>query len=197
MILYGSPTSPFVRHVRIALEQTKLEWHLETVTAETIDNSPTKRVPFFTDGNVTLTDSAVIVRYIRGRTSQPFLEDIAHYELFAMATSVLDTAINLYLMNIGDTKNMADVKRGTSVTGFNPQQYVERQQQRIISGLQALNDFDLAKKPPYNDGEIRLACLLGWGVYRQAISLDGLDNLKRFMSEISEWPPCAETAPDL
>ena len=89
------------------------------------------------------------------------------------------------------------MKSGDSPTRFSPQQYVKRQQQRIVSNLQALNNFSLANKTPYNDGEIRLACLLVWGVYRKAINLDGLDNLKRFLSEINACPPFAETAPDL
>ena len=104
MKLYGVRTSPYVRHARVALAQSKLDWEFEQVTLETIGQSPTLRVPFLTDGNLILSDSSVIVRYVREQSSQPYLATIADHELFALATSVLDTAVNVYLMNIGDSK---------------------------------------------------------------------------------------------
>ena len=197
MKLYGVRTSPYVRHARVALAQSKLDWEFEQVTLETIGQSPTLRVPFLTDGNLTLSDSSVIVRYVREQSSQPYLATIADHELFALATSVLDTAVNVYLMNIGDSKNLADVPSGASVSGFNPKSYFERQQERIAVGIEQLERCTLALNQPYTDGEIRLACLLDWAAYRETIDLSGQDTLRRFLTHIRTWPPFAETAPDL
>ena len=63
--LYGVRTSPYVRHARVALAESGLSWQFEQVTPDTITLSPTLRVPFLVDGALTLTDSAVIVRYAR------------------------------------------------------------------------------------------------------------------------------------
>ena len=131
MKLYGVRTSPYVRHARVALTQSNLEWELEQVTLDTISRSPTLRVPFLIDGDLTLSDSSVIVRYVREQSGQAFLATVADHELFALATSVLDTAVNVYLMNIGDSADLAEVPAGASVIGFDPKTYFERQQERI------------------------------------------------------------------
>ena len=41
MKLYGVRTSPYVRHARVALAQSDLDWELEQVTLDTIGQSPT------------------------------------------------------------------------------------------------------------------------------------------------------------
>ena len=197
MKLYGVRTSPYVRHARVALAQSGLDWELEQVTLDTIGQSPTLRVPFLTDGKLTLSDSSVIVRYVRQQSGQSYLATIADHELFAVATSVLDTAVNVYLMNIGDSADLAEVPTGTSTTGFDPKTYFERQKERITVGIQELERCQLSFSQPYTDGEIRLACLLDWAAYRDTIDLSGKDNLCRFLAEIRTWPPFAETAPDL
>ena len=197
MKLYGVRTSPYVRHARVALTQSNLEWELEQVTLDTISRSPTLRVPFLIDGDLTLSDSSVIVRYVREQSGQAFLATVADHELFALATSVLDTAVNVYLMNIGDCADLAEVPAGASAIGFDPKTYFERQQERIAVGMQELEHCQLSSSQPYTDGEIRLACLLDWAAYRETIDLSGKDNLCRFLADIRAWPPFAETAPDL
>ena len=197
MKLYGVRTSPYVRHARVALTQSNLEWELEQVTLDTISRSPTLRVPFLIDGDLTLSDSSVIVRYVREQSGQAFLATVADHELFALATSVLDTAVNVYLMNIGDSADLAEVPAGASAIGFDPKTYFERQQERIAVGIQELERCQLSSSQPYTDGEIRLACLLDWAAYRETIELSGKDNLCRFLADIRAWPPFAETAPDL
>ena len=197
MKLYGVRTSPYVRHARVALIQSNLEWQLEQVTLDTISRSPTLRVPFLIDGDLTLSDSSVIVRYVREQSGQAFLATVADHELFALATSVLDTAVNVYLMNIGDSADLAEVPAGASAIGFDPKTYFERQQERIAVGMQELEHCQLSSSQPYTDGEIRLACLLDWAAYRETIDLSGKDNLCRFLADIRAWPPFAETEPDL
>lgn len=194
--LYGVRTSPYVRHARVALAESELSWEFEQVTPDTITLSPTLRVPFLIDGDLTLTDSAVIVRYAREQSGQSFLPSVGDHELFALATSVLDTAVNLYLLNIGDSAALAEVATGTSAIGFNPRTYYERQQERIVAGMKGLDQLELNASAPYSDGHIRLACLLDWASYRETIDLSGLSNLGAFLTCIREWPTFAETAPD-
>ena len=123
--LYGVRTSPYVRHARIALAESGLQWQLEQVTSETIIKSPTRRVPFLTDGELILTDSSVIVRYIREKAGQPFLEKITDHELFALSTSVLDTAVNVFLMNVANSADLEAIASGPSTIGFSPRSYFE------------------------------------------------------------------------
>jgi glutathione S-transferase len=197
MKLYGVRTSPYVRHARVALTQSNLEWELEQVTLDTISRSPTLRVPFLIDGDLTLSDSSVIVRYVREQSGQAFLATVADHELFALATSVLDTAVNVYLMNIGDSADLAEVPAGASAIGFDPKTYFERQQERIAVGMQELEHCQLSSSQPYTDGEIRLACLLDWAAYRETIDLSGRITSVAFWLIFVPGRPFAETAPDL
>ena len=197
MKLYGVRTSPYVRHARVALAESGLSWQFEQVTPDTINLSPTLRVSFLIDGNLTLTDSAVIVRYAREQSGQAFLPSVGDHELFALATSILDTTVNLYLLNIGDSAALAEVATGTSAIGFNPRTYYERQQERIVAGVRGLDQFELDASAPFTDGHIRLACLLDWASYRETIDLLGLNKLNDFLTRMREWPTFAETAPDL
>ena len=194
--LYGIRTSPYVRHARVALAESGLSWQFEQVTPDTITLSPTLRVPFLIDGALTLTDSAVIVRYAREQSGQAFLPSVGDHELFALATSILDTAVNLYLLNIGDSAALSEIATRTSAIGFNPRTYYERQQERILAGMKGLGQFELEASAPYTDGQIRLACLLDWVCYRETIDLSGLNNLSDFLTRIREWPTFSETAPD-
>ena len=196
MKLYGVRSSPYVRHARIALAQSGLDWQFEQVTLDTINISPTLRVPFLIDDQVTLSDSSVIVRYVREQAGQPYLATIMDHELFALSTSVLDTAVNLYLLNFGDTADLAEVSVGTSAIGYHPKTYVERQYQRVMSGVERLDGCELHTDHTYTDGEIRLGCLLDWAVYGETIRLERYKNLGRFLSHIRAWAPFSETSPD-
>ena len=58
MQLYGSYTSPFVRHCRIALAQAGISFDLvETDGAQSARLSPTSKVPFLKGDGISLTDS--------------------------------------------------------------------------------------------------------------------------------------------
>jgi hypothetical protein len=80
------------------------------------------------------------------------------HELFALCTSVLDTEVSLYLLNFGDTADLAEVSVGTWAIGYHPKTYVERQYQRVMSGVERLDGFELLTDHTYTDGEIRLGC---------------------------------------
>ncbi|WP_352339711.1 glutathione S-transferase N-terminal domain-containing protein, partial [Psychrobacter sp. 16-MNA-CIBAN-0192] len=85
MKLYGSFTSPFVRHCRIALLESTLDYQfIETDQASSATLSPTKRVPFLHDGELSLTDSSAILRYIRHKSSKTYLDTVVELDQFCM-----------------------------------------------------------------------------------------------------------------
>ena len=210
MKLYGSYTSPFVRHCRIALMQWEFNFDfvetlphdstdtsanppqrefdfdfVETDHAMSAKRSPTAKVPFLTDGGLTLTDSSSILKYIREKSGGAFLADLEDHETFAMANTVLDSAINLFQLEN---------------EGFGPDRikYLSRQKNRIESGLDELNkrfaqqqsDHDIAR-----DGTLRCACLLDWGLFRNRINIDQLDNLRALLAAANQVEVFTETAP--
>lgn len=170
MKIYGSFTSPFVRHCRIALLEATIPCEfIEIDAVQSAQISPTKKVPLLVDGDITLTDSSSILRYLRQKSDTPFMDDILDFELFNMTNTVMDACVNVFFLEKFDK---ITAQQST---------YITRQKARVLSGLEALNEADLSAELPLSDGLIRLACFLDWGIYRDRIDLKKLTNLTRLL----------------
>jgi len=170
MKIYGSLTSPFVRHCRIALLETELQCEfIEVDVAQSAQLSPTKKVPLLVDGDLTLSDSSSILRYLRQKSGASCLEDINDFEMFNMTNTVMDACINVFYLEKLDNITL------------DKSSYLTRQNARVLSGLKALNELPIEAQLPLSDGLIRLACFLDWGVFRERIDLKTLTNLTRLL----------------
>lgn len=182
MELFGSYTSPFVRHCRIALIQTDLPYEfIETDLSASTNASPTKKIPFLRDGDLELTDSSSILKYIREKSGERFFPDIRDYELFCLVNTAMDTSLNIFLFEMMDALKVTESK------------YLTRQQARVESSLEALEATPLPSETPFTDGQIRLACFLDWALYRQRFSLDEHPRLATFLSLAREDSAFAQT----
>lgn len=183
--LFGSYTSPFVRHCRIVFAQTETDYmFVEADYTASGEASPTKRVPYLHGDTIKLHDSMAIIQYIRQQKGQNFLATVEQTEQFALANTVLDTAINLFLLE----------NSGISAPN-NP--FLQRQRGRIDSGLQAL-DAMVPSNPTrdkMNDADWRVACLLDWGLFRQRLTLDNVANLRDFLNTVKTWDIFVKTDP--
>ncbi|MFT6987637.1 MAG: glutathione S-transferase [Psychromonas sp.] len=185
MKIYGSFTSPFVRHCRIALLETNLACEfIETDAAHSAKLSPTKKVPLLVDDDLILTDSSSILKYIREKAGLHFFAEINDFELFNMTNTVLDACVNIFLLESFDGIKLSDSK------------YLQRQNGRVLSGLKALNSAVLATQLPLTEGQLRLACFLDWGLYRNRIDLFELDNLSKLLVLAKKDKYFADTAPE-
>ena len=129
----GSFTSPFVRHCRIALLEEQFEFELiETDGEASAAQSPTKRVPFLKDGDIQLTDSSSILKYAREKAGKTFLKDLQDYDQYCLVNTVLDSCVNLFLLE----------RHGLSADANS---YLQRQSQRIESGLTELNQHPFSR----------------------------------------------------
>lgn len=183
MKLYGSYTSPFVRHCRIALLETGLNCEfIETDQASSAVQSPTKRVPFLEDGTVFLTDSTAIIKYLREKSGGDFLTDARELDQFCLINTALDTTVNLFFLE----------RDGVDLTAY---EYTRRQAARIDSSLAELNQLHLPLQAPYNDMQLRLACYLAWGLFRKRVTIDTHKNLQDFLAGIQQYSVFATTAP--
>lgn len=187
MKLHGSYTSPYVRHARIALLETGLTCEfVETDLAASAQKSPTKKIPLLEDGELLLSDSSTIVRYLREKAGSSFLPTLKDHELFCMASTALDAGINVFYLE---------------KDGILPMQsaYLERQASRVGTSLSHLEMWplptQLVETTPLTDGELRLACFLDWGLFRYRIDLSGFPNLAAFLELARSHPSFAETAP--
>lgn len=181
MQLYGSLTSPYARHCRIAILETQIPCEFLKTTADT-PKSPTDRIPFLHHGDVTLTDSSAIIRYIREQAGAAFLPDISEYDRFLLINTAMDTALNIFLLE------------RDGVTPENSR-YLARQEQRIKSCLKSLNNLPLPAASPYSDMHLRLACFMEWCLFRKRMSFEAYPTLTTFLADIQHYPPFADTAP--
>ncbi len=183
MKLYGSLTSPFVRHVRVALSQSDLAYtFIEADYALSADQSPTAKVPYFENAGLKLTDSSSILKYVREQSGASFLGELEDFELYTMSSTLLDTAINLFLLE----------KEGATEQQF---PYLARQRGRLHTGLRELNRRIHPTDSLTRDSSLRCACLIGWGLFRNRFALDGLENLGALMDWANQNESFANTAP--
>lgn len=183
MKLYGSYTSPFVRHCRVALAQSKLDFEfIEADEAMRKEYSPTDKVPFFTDKDLTLSDSSSILKYIREKSAAAFLADINDFEVFTITNTLLDSAINLFLLE----------NEGYSAENIN---YLGRQKARVNNGLIALDNRIDPNSGITLDSTLRCACFIDWGLFRKRFSIDGLSKLQKLMEIANQDEDFVATAP--
>lgn len=184
--LYGSYTSPYVRHCRIALAETGQDYELiETDYEQSARLAPARRVPFLQAGDRMLNDSLSILKFVRESAGQSFLPDLDDCDLFALTNTALDTAINLFLLE----------KDGLTPEHSN---YLGRQAGRVHDILDALD-----RRAPvlpdrsrgFTDGELRLGCFLDWALFRDRITLNEHPQLSAFLQRMKAYPPFAATAP--
>ncbi|WP_323814011.1 glutathione S-transferase [Cellvibrio sp. NN19] len=183
MKLYGSYTSPFVRHVRIILLETGFDCEfIETDQAGSSAKSPTQRVPFLEDGNVFLTDSLSIAKYLREKAGQDYCRSPQELDDFCLVNTVMDATVNLFFIKRDDV----DI---TTVP------YLQRQAARIQSTLAELNKFTPPLAAPYNDAQLRLACFIDWAKLRNQVDFSVFPNLEKFYAGALNYQPFAATQP--
>jgi glutathione S-transferase len=168
MKLYGSYTSPFVRHVRIVLLETAQPCEfIETDQSGSTAKSPTQRVPFLEDGEVFLTDSLSITKYLREKAGQDYCRSAQELDDICLVNTVMDAAVNLFFIK----------RDGVDITAI---PYLQRQAARVESTLAELNKFTPPLTAPYNDAQLRLACFIGWAKLRNQVDFSTYENLETF-----------------
>lgn len=183
MKLYGSYTSPFVRHVRIVLLETNQACDfIETDQASSAVKSPTQRVPFLEDGETFLTDSASIVKYLREKAGQTYCKTAKELDDVCLVNTVLDTTANLFFIK----------RDGVDVSAI---PYLQRQAARIHSTLAELNQSTLSATAPYSEAQLRLACYIGWAKFRNLVDFSVFENLEKFYSGINQYDYFVATKP--
>ncbi|MEX0914692.1 MAG: glutathione S-transferase [Wenzhouxiangellaceae bacterium] len=184
MKLHGSYTSPYVRHCRIALAQTGLDCEfVETDYEQSAAQSPACRVPFLHNGELMLTDSASILKYLREKAGQTFFEGVRDYDLFLLVNTAMDSTVNLFLLG---------------KEGFTPETsaYLKRQQRRVDQTLKYLNRLIAeTESGDWSDGRIRLGCYLSWALFRERLTLDDHPALAQLQRQFEAEPLMAATHP--
>jgi glutathione S-transferase len=188
MKLYGNKLSPFVRHCRIAFMESGLDVEFIEDTDYQMSKrlSPTQRIPFLEyelDGETRmLTDSSSIIRFIRECSGGSFLPTVDDLNDYCAINTLNDAQVNLFLLK----------KEGLGPENV---KYLQRQQDRIQTGLQEFERRQWPTQPPWDDVVLRLVCFLDWVRFRKHFSLEPFPQLQGLLARFDEYGPFQETAP--
>lgn len=201
MKLIGSLTSPYVRKVRIvALEKRiELEFSIDipwNADSKVPDSNPLGKVPvLILDDGSTLFDSRVIVEYLDTVTPVSRLipegnrQRIAVKRWEALADGVTDAAALIYL------------ERTKRTPAQQSQEWIARQEQKVLRGLAAMSE-DLSEKKwctgdLMNLADVAVACTLGFLDFRfpEIQWREAHPNLAKLSDRLNESPTFKDTAP--
>lgn len=149
--------------------------------AELSKASPVQKVPYLVTADRVLTDSCSILKFARESAGRPFFPDIDDYDLFCTTNTIADSVINLFLM-----------ERDGLTPDNSP--YLARQARRTVSGLAALEERVGPGGYELTDGILRLACFLGWALFRNRVDVSSHPNLRSVIAFAGRDPVFASTA---
>jgi glutathione S-transferase len=186
MKIYGNSPSPFVRHCRIALIESGLDFEflVDTDYQLSQQRSPTQKIPFLeyeeNGKNKILTDSTSILRYVRERSGQVFLPTVEELNDFCTVNTLIDAQVIIFLFK----------REGVTSEQV---KYLKRQENRIQTGLQDFEKMTFSEQAPWSDVEIRLACFLDWIRFRKHFPLDPFPNLLELLARFDQYSPFVKT----
>jgi glutathione S-transferase len=198
--LIASPTSPYVRKVRIALAEKKIEYQMVESTPYEPGNpvhawSPLGKVPVLVlDDGTNLFDSRVIVEYIDTVSPvsrlipEPNRQRIEVKRWEALADGICDAALAIVLESRRPAKQQS-------------KDWIARQRQKVDAGV-AEHARELEEKAwcdgeSYTLADIATGCALGYLDLRYP-DLDwrrDYPNLARLAEKLAKRPSFLETAP--
>ena len=199
MKLLASPTSPYVRKVRVLIREAGREGEVEEVAVQTtalttdpaiLGLNPLGRIPVLLgpDGEA-LVDSRVICRFLDARWSlglypEARLWDVLAFE--ALAEGVLDSALLMaYEVRLRpENKQWPD--------------WIEAQWAKVARTLDALEEgWTERLRAPLDMGQVALSCALGYLDFRHGARgwREGRPRLAAWEAGMSERPSLRSTRP--
>ena len=184
--LYGSLTSPFVRRIRMLLNDIPfemVEWNIyETDDGLKLNKiNPVNQVPVFSDGDTTIWDSRQIFYYLNEK-HHFYNHSWDQENMLTAIEGATSSAITLFLMK----------RSGMSIT--EPFMFVNRQKDRIESVFTYLKPFlgsPILKD--WNFHSMTLYSFLDWAQFRGIITLDQHPELKDFLNHHKDQPHVKNT----
>lgn len=173
MQLYGSTTSPFVRRLRLWLENDAYEFieidiFSKSGRAILKANNPALKIPMLKDFEQTLYDSRVIFRYLNQKLSRETLSWDDENTL-TLIDAANDSFIELLLLS----------RSGIDIKG--DLMFAKLQRERIKEIMVQLNEkVRQGEFEQWNYAAICLYCLIDWVYFRELCSLSGYEELQRF-----------------
>ncbi|MAZ47563.1 MAG: hypothetical protein CME65_03305 [Halobacteriovoraceae bacterium] len=181
MKLYGSLASPYVRRIRIQLEDRKYDFEPINVFSdegqkELLKYAPTMRVPLLVDRDNVIWDSLLIAQYIAGN---PFSLDLQ--KELVLINEMSDSGIQLYQL------------RKFNLDSNDKGEFSQNNLRRISSILEYFEQRNLEKWDILSQW---LYCTLDWFSFREVYSWkEHSPKLVKFMQDHKDRPYISQTSP--
>ncbi|MEX2474565.1 glutathione S-transferase family protein [Marinobacter sp.] len=187
MKLIGSTTSPYVRRIRILLDEEPYEFVNLDIYGPGRDelrrHNPALKIPMLEDGGQEIYDSRIIARYISAKQGRDPLTWNQQNQL-TLIDAANDSAVTLLL------SERSGLDTGADVMFFN------LQRERIMTTLRTLCAMvDDGQFEAWNYPAICLHCLVDWLDFRGLVSFEGVESLLAFRDRQKNQPWVAQTDP--
>lgn len=187
MKLIGSTTSPYVRRIRILLDEEPYEFVNLNIYGEGRDelrcNNPTLKIPVLEDGGQEIYDSRIIARYISARQGRDPLTWDQENQL-TMIDGANDSAVTMLLSEKSGIDTGADLM------------FYNLQRERIMTTLRTLAAMvEDGQFETWNYPAICLYCLVDWLDFRDLVDFSGVESLLSYRDSRRDYPWVAETDP--
>ncbi len=179
--LIGSKTSPFVRRIRMVMENTPFEFKelniFETEDAITLNKiNPVNQVPVLLDGEQPIWDSRQIFQYVNEKHSY-FKMNQNDENMLTAIEGAMNSGVTLLLMK----------RSGMKID--EPFMYVNRQKERIESVLTYVKPYLLNQGlKEWNFITMTLYSFIDWAVFRGIIKIDDKPECQKFLAQHADKP---------
>ena len=187
MKLIGSTTSPYVRRIRILLDEERYEFLNLDIYGQDRDelrrNNPTLKIPVLEDGGQEIYDSRIIARYISAKQGRDPLTWDQENQL-TMIDGANDSAVTMLLSERSGIDASQDLM------------FYNLQRERILTTLRALAAMVKdGQFEAWNYPAICLYCMVDWLDFRDLVDFTGVESLLAFRDSRKDYPWVAETDP--
>lgn len=189
MKLYGSLTSPYVRRLRLLMENIDYEFIPLNIFEEkdrAILNkvTPIGKIPVLENGHETILDSRQIFEYLCESSVHPRI-NWERKNLLTLIDGVNDTLINFLLLN----RSQIEIPKDS--------QFYKVNVERIEEGLKELDRLVARKEfEQWDYASMCLYCLLDWIKFRGLYDLSPYKNFESFLDKFKDDPCVIETKPN-
>jgi len=188
MKLIGSSASPYVRRIRLLLNDTPhtfSDLDIYNDDREVLrQHTPIMRIPVLIDGDLTLYDSRIIARYI---ATEKLNTDMLSWDE-ENRVSIIDGATDALIALLLSKRSGIDIEGG--------QLYITLQKDRAAATLHELEK--MVNEGAFSEWRYPSICLytlLDWADFRKMLNLEAFPNLKSFRARNQNRDAVADTDP--
>lgn len=188
MKLIGSTTSPYVRRIRILLDEERYEFVNLDIYGEDRDeirrSNPALKIPVLESDGQEIYDSRIISRYISSKQGRDPLTWDQQNQL-TLIDGANDSAVTLLLAK----RSGLDVDAPGVL-------FFDLQRERIMTTLRTLTaQVEDGQFEEWNYPAMCLYCLVDWLDFRDLVDFSGIESLVAFRDSRQATPWVAETDP--